>query len=122
MVARPADHVVVERADDLHFPLDRAPHELAAAEQARLLAGERREDDRRRHRVPGEDPRRFQQGRRARRVVVRAGAHRDGIVVAAHDVNELRVDGALERGDDVRRLAAERAARREPLVLGRVAE
>ena len=48
----------------------------------------------------------------------------DRVVVAADDVDELRVDRALERRDDVGGLAAERrcAAVLEPLVLRRVAE
>ena len=101
MIVRPADHVVVERADDLHLVRDRLPHELAAAEQPGLLARERREDDRRRLRVPGQQARRLEQRRRPRRVVVRARPDRDRVVVAADDVDQLRVDRSLERRDDV---------------------
>ena len=67
--------------------------------------------------MPGQDPRRLEQRRRARRVVVGAGADRDRVVVAADDVDELGIDRALQRRDDVGGLAAERAARLEPLIL-----
>ena len=104
------------------LPATRAADELAAAEQAGLFAGERREHDRRRHRMSGEDARRFEQRRRARRVVVGAGPGLDRVVVAADDVDELGVDRAAQRRDDVGGLAVERGARLEPLILGRVAE
>ena len=68
------------------------------------------------------DPRRLEERRRARRVVVGARADGDRVVVAADDVDELGVDRALERRDDVGGLAAERVGAVEPLVLRRVAE
>ena len=101
-VVGPADHVVVERAGDVQFVGDRAAHELAAAEESGFFPGERGEHDGRRLRVPGQDPRCLEQRRGAGRVVVRAGADQHRIEVAADDVDELGVDGALERRDHVR--------------------
>ena len=50
------------------------------------------------------------------------GPDGDRVVVTADHVDELGVDRSFQRGDDVGRLAAERAPRREPLVLRLVAE
>jgi hypothetical protein len=66
VIVRPANHVVVQRAHDLHVVSNRAADELAAAQQTRLFARKRREDNRRRLWMIGEQPRRFEQRGRAR--------------------------------------------------------
>ena len=66
--------------------------------------------------------RRFEERRRARRIVVGSRSGFDGIEVAADDVHELRVHGAAQRCDDVRCFAVERVARVERLIFRLVAE
>src|SRR5438034_1171365 len=82
----------------------------------------RPEAARRRHWMASQHASRLDERCGSRRVIVGSGPRDDRIEMTAGNIYDLGVHGSLQRGDDVRRLAAECPSRLEPLILRLVPE
>jgi hypothetical protein len=60
-IVGPSDHVVVQRANDLHTAIHGPPNELTTSEQPAFFASERRENDGGGQRAAGKNTSRFKQ-------------------------------------------------------------